>query len=166
MERKKASEFPQELLNLFDGYVHGGISRRQFLDRAQNYAVGGMTAAALFQMLRPNYAWAIQVPPDDKRIEAESATVGITTGKRRNQRLPRPAGKFGQAAGGARRAPKPRAQSPRRHRLNPPDHGLTRRPMRARNSTRSNWCWRVSRCAASFPGVTVHVVFQLARGNA
>ena len=75
MERKKASEFPQELLNLFGGYVHGGISRRQFLDRAQNYAVGGMTAAALFQMLKPNYAWAIQVPPDDKRIKAESATV-------------------------------------------------------------------------------------------
>jgi len=75
MERKKASEFPQELLNLFDGYVHGGMSRRQFLDRAQNYAVGGMTAAALFQMLKPNYAWAIQVPRDDKRIKAESATV-------------------------------------------------------------------------------------------
>src|SRR5207302_2983351 len=75
VERKKASEFPQELLNLFDGYVHGGISRRQFLDRAQNYAVGGMTAAALFQMLKPNYAWAIQVPPDDKRIKGESATV-------------------------------------------------------------------------------------------
>jgi len=75
MERKKASEFPQELLNLFDGYVHGGISRRQFLDRAQNYAVGGMTAAALFQMLKPNYAWAIQVSPDDERIKAESATV-------------------------------------------------------------------------------------------
>ena len=56
-----------------------------------------------------------------------------------------PAGKFGQAAGGARGAPKPRAQSPRCHRLNPPDHGLTRRPMRARNSTRSSWCWRVSR---------------------
>ncbi len=75
MERKKASEFPQQLLNLFDGYVHGGISRRQFLDRAQNYAVGGMTAAALFQMLKPNYAWANQVPPDDKRIKAKSATV-------------------------------------------------------------------------------------------
>ena len=41
MERKKASEFPQELLNLFDGYVHGGISQRQFLDCAQNYADRG-----------------------------------------------------------------------------------------------------------------------------
>ena len=75
MERKKASDFPQELLNLFDGYVHGGISRRQFLDGAQKFAVGGVTAAALLQMLEPNYAWAIQVPPDDKRIRAETQTV-------------------------------------------------------------------------------------------
>src|SRR5207237_9635241 len=75
MERRKASEFPQELLNLFDRYVHGGISRRGFLDGAQKFAVGGVTAAALFQMLKPNYAWAIQVPPDDKRIKAEYDTV-------------------------------------------------------------------------------------------
>src|ERR1019366_5690412 len=75
MERKKAPDFPQELLNLFDGYVHGGISRREFLDGAQKFAVGGMTAAGLLEMLKPNYAWAIQVPPDDKRIKAESATV-------------------------------------------------------------------------------------------
>jgi carboxymethylenebutenolidase len=75
MNRKKASDFPQELLNLFDGYVHGAISRRAFLDRAQKFAVGGVGAAALFQMLKPNYAWAIQVPPDDKRIKAETATV-------------------------------------------------------------------------------------------
>src|SRR5437868_4599328 len=75
MERKKASDFPQELLNLLDQYVHGGISRRQFLDGAQKFAVGGMTATALFEMLKPNYAWAIQVPKDDSRIKAESATV-------------------------------------------------------------------------------------------
>lgn len=75
MERKKASDFPQELLDLFDGYVHGGISRRAFLDRAQKFAVGGVTAAALLQMLKPNYAWAIQVPPNDTRIKAETATV-------------------------------------------------------------------------------------------
>ena len=75
MERKKASDFPQELLNLLDGYVHGGINRRQFLDGAQKFAVAGVTAAALFEMLRPNYAWAIQVPPDDKRIKAEYITV-------------------------------------------------------------------------------------------
>ena len=75
MERKKASDFPQELLHLFNGYLHGGISRRQFLDGAQKFAVGGVTAAALFQMLKPNYAWAIQVPRDDKRIKAEDQTV-------------------------------------------------------------------------------------------
>ena len=74
-ERKKASDFPQELLNLLDGYVHGGLSRRQFLDRAQKFAVGGVTAMALFEMLRPNYAWAIQVPPDDKRIKASTETL-------------------------------------------------------------------------------------------
>ena len=56
MERKKASDFPQGLLNLFDQYVHGAISRRAFLDGAQNFAVGGVTASALFEMLKPNYA--------------------------------------------------------------------------------------------------------------
>jgi carboxymethylenebutenolidase len=80
MERKRASDFPQELLDLFDGYVHGGISRRQFLDGAQKFAVAGVTAAALFQMLRPNYAWAIQVPPDDKRIKAEYVTIPTPQG--------------------------------------------------------------------------------------
>ncbi|HJU18109.1 MAG TPA: dienelactone hydrolase family protein [Stellaceae bacterium] len=75
MERKKASDFPQGLLDLFDRYVHGGISRRQFLEGAQKFAVGGVTAAALFQMLKPNYAWALQVPPNDKRIKAEYDTV-------------------------------------------------------------------------------------------
>lgn len=75
MERKKASEFPQDLLDLFGRYVHGEISRRRFLDEAQKFAAGGITAAALFDMLRPNYAWAIQVQPDDRRIKTEWATV-------------------------------------------------------------------------------------------
>lgn len=75
MERKKATDFPQELLNLFDGYVHGRLNRRAFLDRAQSFAAGGVTAAMLFEMLKPNYAWAVQVPPDDKRIRTEYATV-------------------------------------------------------------------------------------------
>jgi carboxymethylenebutenolidase len=75
LERKKASDFPQELLNLLDRYVHGGINRREFLDGAQKFAVGGLTAAALFEMLKPHYAWAVQVQKDDSRIKAESATV-------------------------------------------------------------------------------------------
>src|SRR4051812_8258035 len=75
MERKKASDFPQPLLDLLDKYVHSVIDRRGFLDGAQKFAVGGVTAAALFEMLRPNYAWAIQVPKDDSRIKAETVTV-------------------------------------------------------------------------------------------
>src|SRR5271166_3067423 len=75
MQRKRASDFPQELLNLFDVYVHGGMSRREFLDGAKRFAVGGASAAALFEALKPNYAWAIQVPPDDSRIAAKVATV-------------------------------------------------------------------------------------------
>src|SRR5437764_4611502 len=75
MERKKASDFPQGLLILFDRYVHGEISRRGFLNGAQKFAVGGTTAAALFDMLEPNYAWAVQVQKDDGRIQAQAATV-------------------------------------------------------------------------------------------
>jgi len=75
MERKQASDFPQELLNLFDRYVHGDIDRRAFLDGAKQFATGGVTAAALFESLRPNYAWAQQVPKDDKRLKTEYVTV-------------------------------------------------------------------------------------------
>jgi carboxymethylenebutenolidase len=80
MERKKASDFPQELLNLFDGYVHGKLNRRDFLSSAQKFAVGGVTATMLFEMLKPNYAWAIQVPPDDTRIKTERDTVASPHG--------------------------------------------------------------------------------------
>ena len=75
MERKKASDFPQELLNLFDIYVHGDIDRRDFLEGAKKFAVGGLTATAIWESLRPNYAWAQQVPKDDSRIKAEYVTV-------------------------------------------------------------------------------------------
>ena len=75
MERKKASDFPQELLDLFHLYVHGDIGRREFMSRSGKFAVGGLTAAGIFEMLKPNYAWAQQVPKDDKRIRTEYATV-------------------------------------------------------------------------------------------
>ncbi len=74
MERKKATDFPKEVLRLFDGYVHGGLSRRQFLDRAAKYAIGGFTAAAMLESLQPNFAWAQQVAKDDKRIRTEYRT--------------------------------------------------------------------------------------------
>ena len=70
MERRKASDFPPEVMELFDGYVHGRLSRRDFLDRSAAYAVGGFTAAAMLEALTPNFAWAQQVPKDDARIKA------------------------------------------------------------------------------------------------
>jgi carboxymethylenebutenolidase len=75
MERKKASDYPQELLDLFDRYVHGDIERREFLEGAKKFAVGGVTATAIWESLRPNYAWAQQVPKDDPRIKSEVLTV-------------------------------------------------------------------------------------------
>ncbi|MBC8021997.1 MAG: dienelactone hydrolase family protein [Burkholderiales bacterium] len=70
MQRKTARDFPPEVLRLFDGYVHGNITRREFLDRAARYATAGVTAAAMLEMLRPNFAWAQQVAKDDARIKA------------------------------------------------------------------------------------------------
>ena len=75
MERKTANEFPRELLDIFDLYVHGDIERREFMERAKRFATGGVTVAMLFESLRPNYAWAQQVPMDDKRIKTERVTV-------------------------------------------------------------------------------------------
>jgi carboxymethylenebutenolidase len=71
MERLKASDFPQEVLDLFDGYQHGFINRREFLDRAAKYAASGVTAAAMLESLRPHYAWAEKIPKADPRIRAE-----------------------------------------------------------------------------------------------
>ena len=72
MERMKATDFPKEVLRLFDGYVHGGLSRRQFLDRAAMYSVGGFTAAAMLEALSPNFAWAQQVAKNDQRIRTQT----------------------------------------------------------------------------------------------
>jgi carboxymethylenebutenolidase len=79
-ERKKASDYPQELLNLFDKYVHGEIDRRTFLNGAEKYAVGGVTATMIWESLRPNYAWAQQVPKNDARIKVETVTVPSPNG--------------------------------------------------------------------------------------
>ncbi|HEY7498467.1 MAG TPA: dienelactone hydrolase family protein [Vicinamibacterales bacterium] len=70
MERKKAEEFDQDLLILFDAYVHGAIDRRGFLDKAGKYAAGGVTASVLLESLNPNFELQ-QVAKDDKRIKTE-----------------------------------------------------------------------------------------------
>ena len=72
MEMKPAKEFDQELLDLFDKYVHGDLDRRGFLDRAGKFAVGGVTAGMLLDTLNPRFAEAQKVPTDDKRIKTES----------------------------------------------------------------------------------------------
>jgi len=71
MQRKQASEFDQELLDLYDDYAHGRIHRRGFLEGAAKFAVGGLTAEALLSTLSPNYAWAQQVAKDDPRLKTE-----------------------------------------------------------------------------------------------
>jgi carboxymethylenebutenolidase len=80
MERKAASDYPQELLDLFHEYQHGDIDRRAFLAGAAKFAVGGLTAAAIFESLRPNYAWAQQVPPGDKRLKVSYEVVQSPAG--------------------------------------------------------------------------------------
>jgi carboxymethylenebutenolidase len=71
VERKTAADFDQELLILFDAYVHGDIDRRGFLERASKYAVGGMTAAMLLEALNPTFAEAQVIARDDARLATE-----------------------------------------------------------------------------------------------
>lgn len=74
MTRLTAKDFAPELLELYDFYAHGRITKRQFLDGAAKYAVGGLTAAAILGQMSPNYALAEQVAPDDPEIVAERIT--------------------------------------------------------------------------------------------
>jgi carboxymethylenebutenolidase len=71
MPLKTAHDFDQEVLILFDAYVHGAIDRRTFLERAAKYAVGGITAVVLLDQLSPKFAEARVVKTDDERIEAD-----------------------------------------------------------------------------------------------
>ena len=71
MQRQQATEFDQELLDLYDDYAHGRIDRRGFMQGAAKFAAAGVTAEALLATLSPNYAWAQQVAKDDKRISLE-----------------------------------------------------------------------------------------------
>lgn len=80
MTRLTAADFDQELLILFDAYVHGDLDRRGFLDRAGKFAVGGMTAAGLLAALSPNFAAAQVVPKDDARLATEVVDVPSPSG--------------------------------------------------------------------------------------
>jgi carboxymethylenebutenolidase len=100
MERKTAHDFDQELLILFDAYVHGGIDRRTFLDRAAKFAVGGVTAVMLLDQLSPKFADAQVVRTDDARIAPEYVEYDSPngSGKMRGY-LVRPAAATGKSPG-------------------------------------------------------------------
>ena len=69
--RKRARDFDQRILEIFDGYVHGKISKREFGAQAGRYATAGVTGAMILEQLQPDYAFAQQVAPDDPAIETE-----------------------------------------------------------------------------------------------
>ncbi len=100
MKRQTASDFDQDLLNLYDEYVHGRLDRRGFMDQAARFAAGSITAASLLQMLSPNYALAGQVAKDDPRIEAGYAEYESPQGAGRMRGLlVKPAKAVGKAPG-------------------------------------------------------------------
>ena len=78
--RLTAQDFDQNLLILFDAYVHGGLDRRGFLNQAQRFAKAGVTAAGLLAALSPNFAAGQQVPKDDARLKAESLSLPSPAG--------------------------------------------------------------------------------------
>jgi carboxymethylenebutenolidase len=80
MERKTADEYPQELLDLFHEYQHGDMDRRTFMNSIGKFAVGGLTVAAIFESLKPNYAWAQTIKPDDPEIKVGYETVASPAG--------------------------------------------------------------------------------------
>ena len=78
--RLTAQDFDQELLTLFDAYVHGGMDRRGFLDKAQKFAKAGVTAAGLLAALSPNFAAGQQVRQDDPRLTIERVSYPSPNG--------------------------------------------------------------------------------------
>ena len=79
-KRKSASDFDQRILEIFDGYVHGKITKRDFMAQAGKYAAAGVTGAMLLEQLQPNYALAMQVSPDDPDIITEIAEYNSPEG--------------------------------------------------------------------------------------
>jgi len=80
MNRKTADQFDQEVLNLYDDFAHGRMTRREYVKRLSAFAVGGLTVEALLSSLSPNYAWAEQVKPDDARIKTETISYKSPAG--------------------------------------------------------------------------------------
>ena len=94
--RERASDFDRRILELYDGYVHGRMSKRQFLDHAAKYTVGGATAAAVLESLQPDYALAQQVAPGRPGDHHRGDRARFARGQRHGARpLAQPAGAEG-----------------------------------------------------------------------
>ncbi|SFB94677.1 Dienelactone hydrolase [Polaromonas sp. OV174] len=78
--RLSAQDFDQELLILFDAYVHGQLDRRGFLAQAQKFAKAGITAAGLLAALSPDFAAGQQVTPNDPRLKTERLSLASPAG--------------------------------------------------------------------------------------
>jgi len=68
-------KLPNEAIELYNRYIHGEISRRDFLNGAKRFAVAGLTAGAIVEVLMPDYVSAQQVSKTDERIKASYETV-------------------------------------------------------------------------------------------
>ena len=79
MNRLRSSDYHPEVLRLFDAYVHGALSRRDFIDRAAPFTAG-VSSAAVLASLSPDYALAQQVPEGDSRIRAGRITYDSPQG--------------------------------------------------------------------------------------
>ena len=91
---KKATDFDQKLLTLFDRYVHGLINRREFLEGASKFAVGGLSAVAILESLNPKYVQAQQIPEDHPQLRTETIEYPSPQGIRNYPGLPGAACKF------------------------------------------------------------------------
>lgn len=95
--RKRASDFHPHILEIFDGYVHGAISKRDFIRQAGKFAAAGVTGAMILDQLQPDYAWAAQVPVDDPAIVSERISYDSPEGHGKIRALmAKPAGATGK----------------------------------------------------------------------
>jgi len=65
----------QRVIDLYDVYTHGGMSRRAFLDKLAGLAGSAAAASALLPLLSNNYALAQKVPETDPRISTETVDI-------------------------------------------------------------------------------------------
>ncbi len=71
----------QRIINLYDRFTHGGMTRRDFLDRLAELAGSAAAAVALLPLLQNDYAQAAIVAPDDNRLATDRISYDLPKGK-------------------------------------------------------------------------------------